>query len=269
MKPTDAAPPAAKKPRAKKSKPEPVFTRVLARFDYTDREKIELGTEAGRLNQEINSVTEDAKSAGQDFKSRIDAKKAALNAVSNKLTSGYEMREVMAEVKFFPKERKKRFYEKGTKRFIREDEMTGADFDLPLFKKSELDKTKVVPAPVNGEATGGVIGALVSTVIDIVTGKKKLKAKDRKAAATTAGYDVLEAIIQAANLQPKLEFDLSQALTEHVAPKALLKAWKKVAMKGKWDKAVADNLGKVVLAEGEKGMDAAIEVLRPFVVSQD
>ena len=132
--------------------PNPETQNVMARYDFTGPELIELGREAGRERSNHARLESEFNSIKSDYKGKMEACEARMDNCFAKSTAGFEMREVEAVVIFGdPKPGQKALYKadreapgwKGD--FIRSEEMTKADFQLELIRVNppvEFDKIK-------------------------------------------------------------------------------------------------------------------------------
>lgn len=134
---------------------------VSVRHEYTQAERNLITDDLTRALQQCAEQEEQLKSVSADFKARIKTGKAKVSEATNKLTNGYEMRQVDATVQFDRKLGRKKFFFHAPgnrelhKKLIREEDMTAADYerlplDLPPAEKPRRGKEP----PVSGEPTG-------------------------------------------------------------------------------------------------------------------
>ncbi len=120
------------------------FETVLARYQFTEDERRDMGLQLSRAVQESGLIEEQKKQIMSEFKAKLDAVQANSSSLAIKIGNGYEMRETRCRVELFPTEGKKRFFLPETDELIKEDVMSHADYQqlLPM----ELDKIKADPA---------------------------------------------------------------------------------------------------------------------------
>lgn len=136
-KPAGKPKPSKPKTKTKNDKePPPVVTaEINAHVDLTPAEKAALSTQLTQDLDQIDLLKEQAKTTAQDFKLRITNVENNTKAIRLKLNSGGETRPVKVRVEFDVKRQKKQFFHFVTGDFIREDDMTGADNELPMFRE--------------------------------------------------------------------------------------------------------------------------------------
>lgn len=245
MKPKAPNKPAAKK-KAKKVKQPPTIQRIHAPHTFTQDERNVLGDNLRGALDEIEALEGQAKSAAADYKLRIQNHKNDVKMLRNKLGSNQEDREVEAIVEFDAKNRQKTFIHPVSKEKIRTENMTDADFQLPLFKPAADGKEK--PA-AKGE-----------TDVQTLT-----KAPDKKGKAKKAGEpgktnvgDVLDKA-SALTDAPKVPFDVD-ADRDHAK---LTRDFKRAANKAGWTDVQISTIHALLRdCDTESGMR---DVLRPHV----
>lgn len=92
MKNTTTQPPApapAKKPKT---------TERTLRYSFTSMEKMELGIKLANTLSDIVQIEQDLDKIKTEFKSRTASAEASLNAIRDKINSGYEMRQTKCEI---------------------------------------------------------------------------------------------------------------------------------------------------------------------------
>jgi hypothetical protein len=102
--------------------------RVLT-YTFTQHEKDELGKELANKNLRLAEEEASKRSVTASFASRITSTKEEITSLSNKLASGYEMRETMCEVQYH-------YPERNIKQLRRTD--TGESWTEPM---SDVDFT--------------------------------------------------------------------------------------------------------------------------------
>lgn len=100
------------------------------RYDFTAVEINELSLELANTTQQITQKKDEKKSVVSQFKSKIDELESKTGALSNKVASGYEIREVECEVKYHkPEQGKKTIIRKDNNQKIIE-KMTSEEWNL-------------------------------------------------------------------------------------------------------------------------------------------
>lgn len=247
-----AAPPAgsidgtngAKPKRAKKKKVTPLSEVILAKHSFTDSELADFGKQTGRLQAEVANLQADMAAVVKDFKSRIEMKETTIQSLGVKLANEYEMRETPVFVVFDTKARTKKYIDRRNKKLIyKEEPMTEADWQLPMFRPDELAKTKK-PAEVKAA-------------------EKKAKGGDRKAAPVLA-----EETREAALAAGKVDLDLDAAITEGLAPDKLILNFTRLAKAAGWAKPVIGKVKEFAKAHEEEGISEIADALRPFCIEK-
>lgn len=75
-------------------------TRRTLRYEFTNEEMRDLGRDLSVKNQELRQLEEQKKSVVADFGSRMTIAKEHISSLSDKVASGYEMRDVMCMVEY-------------------------------------------------------------------------------------------------------------------------------------------------------------------------
>ena len=84
------------------------------KYQFTPDERAELSLQLANKNQNLGSLEDEKKSVNSNYSSRINETKEQINQLSNKVSAGYELRNVNLEVQYHvPKE--------GEKTLIRTD----------------------------------------------------------------------------------------------------------------------------------------------------
>lgn len=221
---------------------------IQAPYVFTEGEITAMSTSLRGFLQTVETLTDQKKQSAADFKLRIDGAANSIKQLRLKLDSGQETRALEALVTFDPKAGKKQFHHPATGAFIREEEMSPFDYQLPMFKPAE-----------NGEvpATPG------STDVPV---NKARKSKPAKAPAanepgTTSVGDVMDNAASKLDA-PQIVLDLTKEDWEHVA---LNRAFKKAAKIAQWT-APQISLMQDRLRECST-VEAMIETLRPHVMA--
>lgn len=85
-------------------------TRHTLRYEFTNEEMRDLGRDLSVKNQELRQLEEQKKSVVADFGSRMTIAKEHISSLSDKVASGYEMRDVMCMVEYHTPEINKKTY---------------------------------------------------------------------------------------------------------------------------------------------------------------
>lgn len=111
-----------------------ILETIPAQYFFNDVEKLELGLKLGNGTAKLSELEGQKKSVTADFNGQIESVKAQIGSLSQKVTSGYEMRETECVVTFDPKSNTKHYHNRRTGEFVRSAEMTRADyqFNLPV-----------------------------------------------------------------------------------------------------------------------------------------
>lgn len=100
------------------------------RYDFSAPEIHDLSMDLANKTQQFQTVSDEKKSVSSQFKSRLDSIQSDLNSLSNKVASGYEIREVECEVKYHkPEQGKKTIIRKDNNQKIIE-KMTSEEWNL-------------------------------------------------------------------------------------------------------------------------------------------
>ena len=130
-------------------------TRIL-RYTYTDPERLELGKALAQVHNELGQTNTDFDRVKAEFKSKISAHEAKIQDLSNKVSTGYDMRETKCRWNLDePKKGKKTLVRLDTAKeeIVEVTEMTDADrqVDLPLSEGAHtgVDKGGNVQVPAD------------------------------------------------------------------------------------------------------------------------
>ena len=116
------------------------------RYDFSAVEVHDLSMEMANKTQEISQVEAEKKSLTSGFASRINILKTSVNSLADKVSSGYEMREVQCDVKYhFPRQGQKTLTRRDTGAKI-EEKMTDQDWNLWNQVQDEEGRPKAVAA---------------------------------------------------------------------------------------------------------------------------
>lgn len=117
---------------------------VQAKHTFSNDERLDLNRCMTDEMTRVDELQDQLGSIQSDYKSRIKTAEAQVKSFHNKLVSGYEMRQVEAIVRYFPKKREKHmFYADRPKVLIRVEPMSPADFHMEM----QLNDPKKTPVP--------------------------------------------------------------------------------------------------------------------------
>lgn len=83
-------------------------TKRTLKYEFTSDEMLELGRDLSAKNQELRQLEEQKKSVVAEFGSRIAVAKEQISSLSDKVASGYEMRETTVMIDYHLPERGKK-----------------------------------------------------------------------------------------------------------------------------------------------------------------
>jgi hypothetical protein len=118
-----------------KPKEAPIYREVPVKHEFTVEERLELSSEQNQTVIKLYAIDAEKKQVTSDYKAQTDALDAKLQSLSNRISSGYEMRPERCLLKMFPKEGVKRYYfppdeKKG--KVVREEPMSPIDFQTEI-----------------------------------------------------------------------------------------------------------------------------------------
>lgn len=124
-------------------KPTPETKKVTQRLrcNLSDEEKINAGKELAEATNELSSIEEDKTQVMADFKAQVTAQEAKVSMLSNKLRSGYELRNVQCEVIFgVPESHQKQTVRLDTNEIVSTETMSEEEKqgNLPLEESNAL-----------------------------------------------------------------------------------------------------------------------------------
>lgn len=109
---------------------EKITTRRSVKYTFTEIELLEMSAELAHRNQELRQLEDQKKSVVSDFGSRINVTKEVISQVSDKIASGYEMRDMEFVVSYHkPEKNMKTLFNEETG-VEKVEKMALADFDL-------------------------------------------------------------------------------------------------------------------------------------------
>lgn len=127
--------------------PEIVTETAQVEYHFTGDEIAAMNNDLlGHMNI-IDDLERQAKQAAADFKLRAASSKNAIAQLRNKLTSKSEPRAKVVKVTFDPPNKKKSLWDPESGAFIRTEDMTPADWQLPLFKEPKKEEPAKAPTP--------------------------------------------------------------------------------------------------------------------------
>lgn len=83
-------------------------TKRTLKYEFTPTEMLELGRDLSAKNQELRQIEEQKKSVVAEYGSRIAIAKEQISSLSDKVASGYEMRDVTVMIDYHWPERGKK-----------------------------------------------------------------------------------------------------------------------------------------------------------------
>lgn len=252
---------------------------IQAPHKFSSEETEELNVELRRQLSNIGQLEGQKKAAMQDFKLRIQNAENTVELLLVKLESGEEMRRVEAEVIFDPARGMKKFFRPSLSgesvtelgfpmdhHFIREEPMQPADWELPLFKKEEIENPSEKREEKNDQ-----VGPDYPTYEDAEGEPTDLQGIGNDAAGATPIGDVLDQAA-AATEAPKI-------LIEHFRdgqwqPKALHTEFWIAAGKAGWTEAQRSTISSLLWenANGKeklRSVDEMRKVLAPHVIGEE
>lgn len=105
----------------------------ICRYQFNDKEKLVIGKELAETTTALSTIEGDKKRIVADFQAKLAAKEAEVQSLSNKLTSGYEHREMSCTQTFNdPKPGKKTIRRDDTLESVAVENMTQDDLQCKL-----------------------------------------------------------------------------------------------------------------------------------------
>lgn len=132
---------------------------IQLRYQFTDKELLELGKKMAEAANLLNQQEEEAKAVAKQLKAKCDQTAARLTEASTKITNGYEYRSVKCVVKFdTPKTGQKSTIRQDTLEIVDVCEMSLAEMQLPLpLKTTDGKLAPVEPFPDAPKSTPGTV----------------------------------------------------------------------------------------------------------------
>ena len=120
------------------TKPDTVIEKTQARYHFTVEEIGALGKRLSSARRDMSRIEGELDSIKQDYKGKFATVELEQDSLCRKLDDGYEMREASAVVTFNdPAKGRKTYRHEESGEYIREEPMTHADWNLPLFRTPE------------------------------------------------------------------------------------------------------------------------------------
>jgi hypothetical protein len=140
-----------KKAKAVK-KPEPVkIETISARHDFTDAEKIQLGSKIAELTQHKARTEEEKKVAMGEWSNKVKSIQSEISNVSGKISAGFEMRDTECEVVLDWKAGKKTYTRKSDGKVIETRSITDPERQQKLFEEEQVKRANATPPLKQGE----------------------------------------------------------------------------------------------------------------------
>lgn len=244
--------PAAKKPAAtKKAKPVITTEQIQAPYTFNSEEVLKMGVEMRGHMTAADELRDQLKNSTADFKLRIGNHESSVKQLRIKLDSGQETRPVEAVVQFHtPKKNEKTFLHPESKEVIRTEQMTPADFQLPMFK----------PDPKTGGEAVAPKGAADIPAKAPATPPKKGKAKEPS--DNQGKTPIAAALNEAAGKTKPPQIDLEFSAIDDESK--LVGGFKKAAKAAGWSNAQISTINDALKAC--EGVGAMKDVLKPHIV---
>lgn len=118
--------------------PNTVREKTQASYKFTIEELAALGTRLSHTRRDMTRVESELDSIKQDYKVKLSTIELEQDSLCRKLDDGFEMRDAAAIVTFnVPRAGRKVYCHEDTGEFIKEEAMTHADFQLPMFRNGD------------------------------------------------------------------------------------------------------------------------------------
>lgn len=232
---------ATPKPKTKPKKPEILRETIAADYHFTDAEKQDLGHQLASLITRRGEIEQEKSQVMSQYGSRLKEVGAQVSGLSNKITAGVEIRPTQAIVEYDVKRGMKLFFhENKAKSLIREEPMTPSDFQLPMFRKEEIES----PKPPKS-----VIDSLIDAACKVGTGKDKPDKKGKAAKASPVGETNLgDALDKAAGGKPlpPIPFIANEISTSNA--KRFMQEYQRAARAAGWPQAAINTMRDVLRA---------------------
>jgi len=106
-----------------------------ARYEFNKEELSHMSTEMANDIGEIHELKDQLGTISKDYKAKIEAKNTNVNALANKVSRKYEMREYHCYVERDHEKKIKRFIEIDSGEVIKEEEFSTEDHQMALDDK--------------------------------------------------------------------------------------------------------------------------------------
>lgn len=151
----------------KETKPkEVVFESIEAKHEFTQDEKIGLLETLAGAHHEVQGLQDQAKTSAQDWKLRIKVVEDRIADISNKATSGYELRKTECSVEYNSKKGKKTYFRVSDNKEIETRDMTPSDFEMLLPLPAETLKKGEPIVSVGAAIEAANAGVVTEEVFD-------------------------------------------------------------------------------------------------------
>lgn len=115
-------------------------TRPL-RYEFSKEELHEIAVDLANHNQELRRIEEEKKSVVSEYGSRINITKERISSLSDKVSAGYEVRDIECEVKYHEPTKGMKTLTRLDTGYTWKDKMTEYDFNLftQYTEESEME----------------------------------------------------------------------------------------------------------------------------------
>lgn len=238
-----------------------IFEDIQAPYVFSPEEIAQMNVDLRHKLNDIDALEDQKKSSQQDFNLRITNAENEAKRLRNKLDSGEETRPVRAIVEFEVSRGKKRLIHPQTKEFIREENMTPADYQLPMFKPAKDGSETVAPkgdVDVREKIKEEYKDKAPYTMEEINSAKEY---RTNLYMAGTTSVDAKLTQAAAATETPKLKLDL----TEEYSHNGLIASFEVAARNAGWfETQVAVIRTQLKLCDSVERM---LDILRPHTVA--
>jgi outer membrane murein-binding lipoprotein Lpp len=116
-------------------------TTSLLRYEFSEKETLELASKLATRNNDVKTLEEDKKRVTSDFKAKIDAASADISLLSSKVSNGYEYRDIKCGVKFHaPADGMKQLVRMDTGEVVATEEMNDIEKQAVLAFEEEEEE---------------------------------------------------------------------------------------------------------------------------------
>lgn len=246
-------------------KPDTVKTRTQAQYKFTPSELADLGKKLATTRKDMARVESELDSIKQDFKGKLAAIELEQDRLCRKLDDGFEMVEVPAIITFNdPSQGRKTYRNEETGELIREEPMSPADWQLPMFQEP-IEETPALPL-VPGEPVTQL--PRHETLEDGSTITRKTTKVANPTASSPIGATNLGNVLDmtvAGTEAPLLEMDLTNG-GKSFTSSSFMRSFKKAAF-GRWtDPQISTMESKL---REKDTVSAMVDMIRPHVLTKD